>query len=333
MREAGDSHLTEHKSHYLNPSPASSPQRQASQMQFLDLPGELRLRIYSELLVQHGPVEFVADYDHRGPSLVRVGKTDLNPSLLRVSRMVNEETAALLYSNNCFRFPDAYRSFNDSEAPFVEPFLQRIGRNAGLLRHLYVNFPSSFAPVAGGGHCLRDEYSQIFRIFKETCTSLRTIEILSEPPNSMLSLYDVSRAAKMLRALDAGGLNAISSLEKILLIYGEYDMDDEFISLRESLMQRTPSKKWSIELSQVHEKQWISCDGRVKFKKIEDCNLYNEQEASRASIQAEEREAQLQREDEHWLERNKSYWKNVSIGFNTNYTNPFGDLCVQNSKN
>lgn len=103
----------------------------------------------------------------------------------------------------------------------------------------------------------------------------------------------------MLRALDEGGLDAIPSLEKILLIYGEYDMGDEFISLRESLMQRTPSKKWSIELSQVHGKQWTSYDGRVKFKNFEDCNLYNEQGASRASIRAEEREAQLQREDEH----------------------------------
>lgn len=316
-----------------NPSHTSASRRQAPQMHFLDLPRELRLRIYSELLVQHGPVEFGADYCHRSPSLVRVGKSDLHPSLLRVSRMVKEETASLLYSKNCFRFPDAHSSSYDSEAPFVEPFLGQVGHNARFLRHICINFPSSFTTIAGRGPALRDEHCQLFRILKETCTNLRTLEIVSEPPNSILSLYDVGRAAKMLRALDEGGLNGILSLERILLIYGEYDMDDEFISLRESLVQVVPSRKWSVELAQVREEQWISYDGRVKFKNSQDCRRYNKQEATRLGMETDEREVQLHREDEYWLQRKNSYWKNVSIGFNLNNTNDlFGDCFVQSSK-
>ncbi|KAK1762468.1 hypothetical protein QBC33DRAFT_551950 [Phialemonium atrogriseum] len=291
-------------------------------MHLLNFPIEIRLLIYSELLVQDSPVELVLNYGPCNPRLFRFEGQGLNPALLRVNKTVNEEAIAFLYSNNGFRFPDAYTSFNtDTDSisdnsdgsdgtyvPCIAPFLQQIGANAALLRHICINFPTSFDSANWENPFPCEEYLQVLQLIRETCPGLRTVEISSKPPGGIFSLRAVDRAAEMLRALDDGGFKAMPSLEKIVVVREEYDIDEEVMALRESIMQRMPSCKWSIELTKVLPDVWTSCDDRVVFDNYEDCWRYDAEMLNR----------QMEREErEHWEEecyhrRNDPYWKNDS---------------------
>lgn len=72
------------------------------------LPVEVRLQIYEKVLVLSEPIIFVADKGPALPPLFLRQKYGLSPTLLRTNRKVYEETRPLLYSKNCFKFPDVY---------------------------------------------------------------------------------------------------------------------------------------------------------------------------------------------------------------------------------
>lgn len=131
------------------------------------------------------------------------------------------------------------------------------------------------------------------------------------PPDNGFPLYDVDFAADMLQALDTGGVKDISSLEKFIVVCGEYDIDEEVMILRENLVQRMPSSKWSIELTKVPPRLWISDNDMVEFDNEEDCCRYNK-EMDRLDMEREEREEQEQEEAEYWRRRHDPYWKNDS---------------------
>jgi len=69
-------------------------------MGLFDLPVEIRLKIYSELLVLPEPI--VADYGPSLPPLFRSRRNGLYPAILRANRKVYGEASPLLYSNNRF---------------------------------------------------------------------------------------------------------------------------------------------------------------------------------------------------------------------------------------
>ncbi|KAI0120738.1 hypothetical protein BJ170DRAFT_646576 [Xylariales sp. AK1849] len=281
------------------------------------LPVEIRLRIYSELLVQDSPVEFGADHGPCNPRLIRIGRQGLCPALLRVNKTLNREAIPLIYSNNRFRFPNAYTSFGhdtgltsyNSDVPYIAPFLRQIRRNAGFLRHICISFPTSFAswrpPV------LHEEHIQVFQLIRESCTDLRTVEISCKPPDGIFLLWDVDLAADMLRILDEGGFKDIPSLEKVVVIRGEYDINEEVMVSRESLIQNMPSLKWFIELTKVPPRVWISNNDMVTFDNEEDCSRYND-EMYRRELVREEREEQEQWKEEYYRRRNDPYYKNDS---------------------
>ncbi|PON21940.1 hypothetical protein TGAM01_v209196 [Trichoderma gamsii] len=286
-------------------------------MSLLSIPIEIRLRVYSELLVQDSPVEFRADHGPINPRLLRMERQGLYPAILRVNKTINREAIPLVYLNNRFRFPDAYTSFEpdigltlyNSDVPYIAPFLRQIGSNAGFLRHVCINFPTSFASWKPS--VLHEEHIQVFQLIRDTCTDLKTVEIFCKPPDSIFSLWDVDLAAEMLKTLDDAGLKDMPSLEKIFVVRGEYDIDEEALASRESLMQKMPSNKWVIELTKVPPRVWISDDGRVEFDNDEDCSRYND-EMNRMELEREEREEQEQWEEEYYRRRNDPYWKNDS---------------------
>ena len=105
---------------YSTPSP--------QQMNFFGFPIEIRLKIYSELLVPSEPIVFVADYGPSSPPLFRSNRDGLCPALLRVNKKVHSEASPLLYSNNRFRFPDILTSTpSATDSPHIAPFLHQIG--------------------------------------------------------------------------------------------------------------------------------------------------------------------------------------------------------------
>ncbi len=71
-------------------------------MGFLDIATEIRLKIYSELLVLSELIKFVADFGSTLSPLFRSRRDGLYPAVLRLSKMVYSEASPLLYSNNRF---------------------------------------------------------------------------------------------------------------------------------------------------------------------------------------------------------------------------------------
>jgi hypothetical protein len=79
-------------------------------MGFMDVPTEIRLKIYSELLVLPEPIKFVAGFGPPSPPLFRPRWDRLCPAVLRVCRTVYDEAISLLYRSNRFQFPEVYGS-------------------------------------------------------------------------------------------------------------------------------------------------------------------------------------------------------------------------------
>jgi hypothetical protein len=69
---------------------------------FFGFPTEIRLKIYSELLVDSEPIVFVANSSPSSPPLFRSKRDGLYPALLRVNKRAHSEASPLLYSNNRF---------------------------------------------------------------------------------------------------------------------------------------------------------------------------------------------------------------------------------------
>lgn len=72
---------------------------------FLSLPTEIRLKIYSELLVLSKAIIFTGHYSYLLPFMFQPKGYGLYPVLLRLNKQIYREASPILYSNNCFRFP------------------------------------------------------------------------------------------------------------------------------------------------------------------------------------------------------------------------------------
>jgi hypothetical protein len=90
-------------------------------MNFFNLPAEIRLGIYSELLVRSEPIVFVAGYGPSSLPLFRAKRDGLCPALLRTNRKLHHEASPLLYSNNRFQFPEI-----GTKSAHIAPFLNQI---------------------------------------------------------------------------------------------------------------------------------------------------------------------------------------------------------------
>jgi hypothetical protein len=74
-------------------------------MNFFGFHTEIRLKIYSELLVHSESIVFVADYGPPSPPLFWSKRDSLCPALLRVNKKVYSEASSLLYSNKPLLIP------------------------------------------------------------------------------------------------------------------------------------------------------------------------------------------------------------------------------------
>jgi hypothetical protein len=109
---------------------------------FFGFPTEIRLKIYSEPLVDSEPIIFIADYGLSSPPLFRSKRDGLCPALLRVNKRAHSEASPLLYSNNRFRFPDIFTSTpSATDSAHIAPFLSQIGSQASLIRHICIAVP------------------------------------------------------------------------------------------------------------------------------------------------------------------------------------------------
>jgi hypothetical protein len=181
----------------LPPSPS-----RVSGLNFLDFAIEIRLKIYSELLVRSEPIVFVANYRPSSPSLFLSKREGLCPALLRVNKKVHDEARSLLYSNNRFRFPDIFVSTpSATNSPHIAPFLRQIGSQASLIRHICITFPT-FADFRHDRAMLHEAHIKNLELIRTTCTSITTLELLLPPDSANYAFGDSPITAEALDLLD-----------------------------------------------------------------------------------------------------------------------------------
>jgi hypothetical protein len=221
-----------------------------NKMGFFDIATEIRLKIYSELLIASVPIEFVADRGTPSPPLVRSRKDGLQPAILRTSRQVYSEAVSLLYSKNRFRFPEAYGSTPSTpgRAHFA-PFFEQIGSQASLIHHICIPFPTFKYPVPDGPKLYKVHMDSL-ELIRKTCTKLKTLELLIPPEHCNYALSDFPIAAEALNILNTQ-FKAINSFVLVNLeMYPECEPSDD-------LMKKMRDLGWSVMVTRLPEKYWI----------------------------------------------------------------------------
>lgn len=275
-------------------------------MNISDIAREIRLKIYSELLVLSEPIVFVAVYGPSSRPLFRSKRDGLCPALLRINKRILSEANTLLYSNNRFQFPEIFTSTpSATDSAHIAPFLHQIGSQASHIRHICIPFPSFDYPQPDSAR-LHEVHIKNLDLVRDTCTSIRTLELLVSPDCANYALSDSPITAEALDLLNTHFKN-ISSLKEIVInleVYPEQDPSDD-------LTKKMHNYGWSVKVTKLPKKKWISLDDRVEFDNEEDCQAYDNEQ-----FLIDERKRQRE-EEEQWLEeyhrrRRDPYWKNDS---------------------
>ncbi|KAF2241797.1 hypothetical protein BU26DRAFT_524944 [Trematosphaeria pertusa] len=275
-------------------------------MNILDIARELRLKIFSELLVLPEPIVFLADNGPPSPPLFRSKGDELCLALLRINKTVYSEASTLLYSDNRFQFPEVFTSTpSPTESAHISPFLHQIGSQASHIRHICIPFPPFDYPESERAG-LHQAHIRNLELIRDTCTSIRTLELLISPDCANYTLSDSPIAAEALCLLDTHFKN-IPSLKEVVINFEVYPEQDP----SNDLTKRMHDYGWTVKVTKLPEKIWISLDDRVEFDNEEDCQAYDNEQ-----LLIEERERQRE-EEEEWLEeyyrrRRDPYWKNDS---------------------
>jgi hypothetical protein len=270
-------------------------------MGFFDLPKEIRLQIYSELLVHPEPIVLVAAYGPPSPPLLRSRRNGLCPALLQLNKQAHSEASPLLYSNNRFRFPDIW---NLTDSAHIAPFLLQIGPQANLVRHIRISFPT-FDDFRHSSASLHEAHIKNLELIRDTCTSITTLELSLHSDDTNGAFRNSTFLDQALNLLDMR-FKAILSLKKVIVnfqIYSEEEFSDDWVKMRD--------RGWTVEITKLPKKMWISENDQVEFDNEEECNAYNE-EWHRHEWQREQEQEERLWEEEYYARRHDPYWKNDS---------------------
>lgn len=274
-------------------------------MNFSNIAVEIRLQIYSELLINSGPIDFTAGHGHSSPPLFRRQRDGLYPAILCVSRMIHREASPVLYSSNCFQFPEIYIIRSGLTNAHIGPFLNQIGSHARLIRHICIPFPTFDYPQPARA-ILHEAHIENLGIIRDTCAGIQTLELLVPPEHCNYALSHDAIAVEALNLLDIR-FKSIPSLKEIIVnfeLYPERDLGDD-------LTERIHGYGWTVKVTTLPKKVWISIDDRVEFDNEEDCNAYDN-EQSRREVEEEEKKANESWLEEYHARRRDPYWKNDS---------------------
>ncbi|KAH6684764.1 hypothetical protein B0J14DRAFT_573556 [Halenospora varia] len=278
-------------------------------MNFFGFPKEIRLQIYSKLLVHPEPLVFVADCGPPSPPLFRSKRDGLCPALLQLNKQVHSEASSLLHSNNRFRFPDVFTSIlSATDSAHIAPFLCQIGSQAGLIRYICITIPAfpTFYDSQNDRAMFHEAHIKNLELIRDTCTSITTLE-LSVPPDRANYTFDGSPiATETLDLLDTR-FKAIPSLKEIIVNFQIYRDED----LSGDRMMKIRDRGWTVEVTRLPKQTWISENDQFEFDNEEDCNAYNEEWHCREWQREQEQEAEWWTE-EYYRRRHDPYWKNDS---------------------
>ncbi|KAL5344435.1 hypothetical protein ACLOAV_010695 [Pseudogymnoascus australis] len=198
---------------------------------FLDLPGELRNRIYELCLLHKEPLALWTGFNQR---------RELSPGLLRANKAVHHEAVSLFYARNRFDFTIA-------TPKRIALFLQTIGRkNAGHIQHLYVDFPK-FSYQEPGDATLSDDSTSIFSSIQGSCANLSTLTAFVDSvlyiEFALYGLDNPESISKLLKLVD-DLFKATSPLLKGIIV-GVYNNDPS------NFITGMKNRGWTIKATKV----------------------------------------------------------------------------------
>jgi hypothetical protein len=265
-------------------------------MDLFTFPIEIRLKIYSELLVHHGPIDFSVPFWGNLSSRLCPKGTGIYPTLLRASKQVYGEAISLLYSDNCFRLtdPDAASTRRPTAIP---AFVRQIGAQARLLRHVCIDFPTvRLTEDPEHDYEPQEENFDILDLIRETCPGITTLELLLPSERADFVLRDLSVFTELLDLLQTR-LEAFQSLQEVrvdvkLLGWDSDEQSDDVADDSEDVELEDPrdnrwktrrdslrelcSRGWAVDIIKIPlEKEiWTSPDDSFEFDNEDDYNNY-----------------------------------------------------------
>ncbi|KAF2270179.1 hypothetical protein CC78DRAFT_194405 [Lojkania enalia] len=204
--------------------------------------------------------------------LCRSKRDGICPALLRVSRQVHREAIPLLYSNNRFRFPQVITNSCRTDSAHIAPFLGQIGSQASLIQHICITFPSFEHPQPSTAR-IHEEHVENLELIRDTCTSIKTLELLVPPDQRSYALSISQIATEAIDLLDTH-FRAIASLKEININFEVYPGED----LDNDITKKLRDYGWAVTTTKLPKKIWISNDDRVEFDNEEDCIAYDNEQ-------------------------------------------------------
>lgn len=228
-----------------------------TKMNIFDIPVELRLKIYSELLVLPEPIVVGGNCGSSSPPLSQSKRDGLCPALLRTNKTVYGEANALLYSDNHFRFTSTSPATTSAH---IALFLDRIGSQASNIRHICIPFPT-FDYLQPGKARLQEVHIKNLELIQDTCTSIRSLELLVSPDCANYALTDLPIAAEAFGLLDKR-LKNISSIKEIVINFEVYSEQDQ----SNDLTKMIHSYGWTVKVTKLPEKKEIFQDDWAVYR-------------------------------------------------------------------
>jgi hypothetical protein len=218
---------------------------------FFDLPIEIRLQIYSELLVQS---DVILVPWSPGGRLVR-SEICLYPEILRVCRRIHRETSPLLYSANRFQFHWIRVAWCQDN---IAKFLGQIGAHQwNFIGQVCITFPRFHYTDSMATVC--DDDLQDLKRIQSAFSGVTTIELHNKgfPPKAETRYcgpLDTFISVEAIDLLDQR-LRAIPSLNKIVVKIDRSTLDSKD-ALSNDLMNRMRDYGWIVEITELKDVEW-----------------------------------------------------------------------------
>ncbi|KAK7990373.1 hypothetical protein PG990_014653 [Apiospora arundinis] len=248
---------------------------------FMGLPVEIRLLIYSDLLVLQDPISFVEELFTSPPALRRAWSRGLYPSILQVNKRVFSEANSLLYTDNRFRFVDLWLwPYSGVARVDLTPFFLGISLQASSLRYICVNFPSFKQSYFEPGDIVKIDDVDINNLeaIQASCTGLITIEFILCFAADVPYMTGQDNRADPLAALELL-LNGIPTLKRVIVnahnsknihMRDENDAEDGY----SGIWNRMIEYGWTVNVRDPPKRMWIRSDDMVDFDTESDYNHY-----------------------------------------------------------
>ena len=239
-------------------------------MELFAFPIEVRLQIYSDLLVYPESVDPLSA-DWRCDWLSHGA---LCPAILRTSKRVYGEAVGVLYSSNHFEFLQGDQPRTAFTASW-RLFLERIGTGAGFIRRVTIDFPAPLIEGYGNEEALQKIRFDNLDLLRDGCPGITELKLLL----LLRSLTEIPPAGAL--DLISTRLEALPSLRKVLVRVlrwepHSYGSDDESggpgndqpqrdASEYDSLKTRLRARGWAVQFDDAFNNPYDDDFGKYEF--------------------------------------------------------------------